>query len=241
MDSVSSASKALMEYMSTPSTSSSKSVAESKLALLEISGIALTVPYLIKMGVSASEATTLRPAATTLITSLFRDAEATFSPFLPTSELEAKINKVRHTDRIHVSPNMMEVLAVCNDLVDWSDDHFDPTCVPVGRWAVAATKSVLQQTNSLSTESRNNIEHSSWFPSVSTEESGDVTNAIQSVVSGADFAEKRRHVGWRANIVLGADWVQKRSPHTEMDISAVSKKKRRLGWRHSLCWYSTTR
>jgi thiamine biosynthesis lipoprotein ApbE len=195
--------------------------------MLEVTGIALTVPYLVKMGVTSSEASSLRTSAVSLITTVFSEAERIFSPFVASSELEAKINKARHTDRIPVSSSMADVLALCNDLVEWSEGCFDPTCVPVGRWAVAATKAALRDSGTTSI-SLQGIEHSSWFPSATLESAGgdaDLAKAVQSVVSSAEFTDRRRHTGWRANISIGPDWVQKRSPHTEIDISAVSK-----GW-----------
>lgn len=232
MDSISSASKALMEYISGPKSSVPLSSHKQR-TVLEMTGVALTVPYLVKMVVTSTEAESVRDAAAVVITDVFREAEETFSPFVSSSELETKINKHHSTERIYVSPAMSDVLHICADLVEWSGGAFDPTCVPVGRWAVAATKAQLKSNPSTAVD-LNGLERSSWFPNPTSEDvlcsstealTTELSDAVRSVVSSAEFAEKRRHTGWAGNVTLGDGWLQKRNPHTEMDISAVSK-----GW-----------
>jgi thiamine biosynthesis lipoprotein ApbE len=233
MDSVSSASRSLMEYLTIP-TPSARAPTRTRCTILELSGVALTVPYVIKLGVSASEVLTLELDVCAAVQDVFKEAEERFSPFLPSSELE-RINKARHTDRIVVSEAMGEVVAMCNDLVEWSGGRFDPTCVPVGRWAVAAVKEQLRSNKAAMPPDEVAVMNAScWFPSTHSALHGDadtggtddaLSSAVDSVMKGSSFREKQQHVGWLKNIVVGPGWIQKRNPHTELDVSAVSK-----GW-----------
>lgn len=111
--------------------------------MVEHSGVALTVPFLIRVGVSAaSDAEALRAKVqlADIVNSVFQEAELIFSPFCSSSELVRDINQQRTLDRIYISGTMHQVLVLCDALVRWSGGAFDPTCVAAGKWCVQFVK-----------------------------------------------------------------------------------------------------